>query len=235
MGKGGSGLSWSQSVFAQRREWSCVVDREEEQRQRRISPLGSAPLLPLLNSFNKHLTFTGKKSIPSRGDFCVHELLQHVCVNVTVTKRLSQHCSTDLLQHYSAFCVIKTENCTVYCTVMFVHSEKRADCSWRWHNTPSGSHIGRCLGQQQLKTADCIVQLAVINPSCMMNHCRESMSVFFVLFYKWEAWGHNGVITWYLYRIVKWEALPFFHIFPFKMGVFSAIFLMLLSMGTQSP
>lgn len=64
MGKGGSGLSRRQSVLAQRErmvwfgggrgESGDVYSVKEDE-------IAWGPLLPLLNSFNKHLTFTGRK------------------------------------------------------------------------------------------------------------------------------------------------------------------------------
>lgn len=49
------GREWCGSVVTEERVGECTLWRKT------ILPGGSLPLLPLLNSFNKHLTFTGRK------------------------------------------------------------------------------------------------------------------------------------------------------------------------------
>lgn len=61
MGKGGSELAVLNSICVRSKRENGVAVGRESGGEERISPQGTMPLLPLLNSFNKHLTFTERK------------------------------------------------------------------------------------------------------------------------------------------------------------------------------
>lgn len=141
--------------------------------ERRISLQGTLPLLPLLNSFNKHLTFTGRKINTHRRWLpCVHELL--LTAKTNTDKGILHFTYVQIYYMFTLICHLcaKERKTPLYVVLTYVCTKKKKNRLNMQVTHPLAAilDVQQHLSIHRTKAADCIAQLASINLSWWSRH-----------------------------------------------------------------